>query len=203
MTMKKISGLLVTTCLVLQAAAALAAPEVGQPAPAFTAAGSDSKMHSLADYRGKYVVLEWLNHECPYVRKHYDTKNMQALQEQLTGKDVVWVSVISSAPGKQGHSTAAEANANTEAKGAHPTVVILDEEGEVGRAYEAKTTPHMFVIDPEGTLIYKGAIDDQPSFDQATVAAAKNYVRQGTGEAMSGKPVSEPVTQPYGCSIKY
>jgi peroxiredoxin len=180
-----------------------AAVEVGKPAPDFMVAGSDGKTHSLAEYKGKYVVLEWLNHGCPYVKKHYETKNMQALQKEMAGKGVVWLSVISSAPGAQGHSDAAKANADAKASEAQPAVILLDEKGEVGRLYEAKTTPHMFVIGPDGTLVYKGAIDDQPTFDKETVAGAKNYVRQAVVEATAGKPVSEPVTTPYGCSVKY
>jgi peroxiredoxin len=182
---------------------AQAAVEVGKPAPEFTVTGSDGKTHSLAEYKGKYVVLEWLNHGCPYVKKHYETKNMQALQKEMADKGVVWLSVISSAPGQQGYADAATANEQAKASDAHPAAILLDEKGTVGHAYEAKTTPHMFVIGPDGTLIYKGAIDDQPTFDKETIAGAKNYVRQAVSEATSGKPVSEPVTTAYGCSVKY
>ena len=192
-------ALAVTTVPVIADAAA----EIGQPAPEFSVTGSDGKTHALADYRGKYVVLEWLNHDCPYVAKHYDTENMQALQKETTGKDMVWLSVISSAPGKQGHSTPEKANEHASAKGAAPTAILLDEKGEVGTLYEAKSTPHMFVVDPEGTLIYKGAIDDQPTFEKETVSGAKNYVRQALAEATAGKVVSAPDTRAYGCSVKY
>ena len=192
-------ALAVTTVPVIADAAA----EIGQPAPEFSVTGSDGKTHALADYRGKYVVLEWLNHDCPYVAKHYDTENMQALQKETTGKDMVWLSVISSAPGKQGHSTPEKANEDASAKGAAPTAILLDEKGEVGTLYEAKSTPHMFDVDPEGTLIYKGAIDDQPTFEKETVSGAKNYVRQALAEATAGKAVSAPDTQAYGCSVKY
>jgi peroxiredoxin len=185
------------------AAPAMAAPEIGEPAPAFAVMGSDGNTHSLRDYRGKYVVLEWLNHECPYVKKHYDTKNMQGLQAEVAGKDVVWLSIISSARGNQGYSTPEQANANTASTGAKPTQVLLDSDGTVGKLYDAKTTPHMFVVDPEGKLIYKGAIDDDPTFEKTGVASAKNYVRQGVGEALGDTAVSEPVTKPYGCSVKY
>jgi len=187
----------------IAAASVQADVEIGKPAPAFTlpsAAGSDV---SLASQQGKFVVLEWLNHGCPYVRKHYDSGNMQRLQSELTQKGVVWLSIISSAPGKQGHSTPERAQADMAAKGAKPTAVLLDETGAVGRLYGAATTPHMFVIDPAGVLIYMGAIDDQPSFEAESVAGAKNWVRLALEDAMAGKAVSNPATKPYGCSVKY
>ena len=196
-----IAGL--TLFLMTTGPAAAASPEIGAPAPEFSAMGADGKSHALSDFRGKFVVLEWLNHECPYVKKHYDTQNMQGLQMEMTGKDVVWLSINSSAPGKQGHMTAEEAKAKQESSGAKSTHIILDSDGKVGRLYEAKTTPHMFVVDPAGELIYKGAIDDQASFDKASVEGAKNYVRQCASEAMAAGAVSEPATKPYGCSIKY
>ena len=180
-----------------------AAPEVGKPAPAFSAVGSDGKTYDLVSLKGKFVVLEWLNHGCPYVKKHYGGGNMQALQKEYTAKGVVWLSVISSAPGKQGHSTADQANAAATEHGAHPTAVLLDESGAVGRLYDAKTTPHMFVIDPNGTLVYAGAIDDQPSFESDSLAGAKSYVRAALDEAMAGKPVTVASTKAYGCSVKY
>lgn len=182
---------------------ALATPEVGKPAPAFSALGSDGKTYDLASFAGKFVVLEWLNHGCPFVKKHYGGGNMQALQKEYTAKDVVWLSIISSAPGKQGHSTAEQANSATKEQGAQPTVVLLDESGAVGHLYEATTTPDMFVIDPHGTLIYAGAIDDQPAFDPETLGTAKNYVRAALDEAMAGKPVTTPATKSYGCGVKY
>ena len=184
-------------------ATAPAAVEIGKPAPAFSATASDGRTHSLEEYRGKIVVLEWLNHGCPYVRKHYDTHNMQSLQKELTDQGVVWLSIISSAPGKQGHSTAENAAADAKQNDAHPSAVLLDETGEIGRTYEAKTTPTLFVIGADGTLIYKGAIDDQPTFVKETISGAKNYVRQAVTEARAGKPVSEPSTTSYGCSVKY
>jgi AhpC/TSA family len=182
---------------------ARASAEVGKPAPDFSVAASDGKSYSLSEYRGKYVVLEWLNHGCPYVRKHYDTGNMQSLQKEMAAEGVVWFSIISSAPGHEGHSDADKANADAKANDAHPAAILLDGKGDVGRSYEAKTTPHMFVIGPDGTLLYKGAIDDKPTFAKDTVAGAKNYVRQAISEAMAGKPVSEAITTPYGCSVKY
>jgi peroxiredoxin len=184
-------------------ATVLAAATVGEPAPAFSVQGADGKTHALDEYKGKYVVLEWLNHECPYVKKHYASGNMQSLQKDLTGQGVVWLSVISSAPGTQGHATAEKAVESAKTHDAAPTAILLDEKGEVGRAFEAKVTPHMFVIGPDGKVLYKGAIDDKPTFAKDTVAGAKNYVRQALAEATAGKPVSEPSTTPYGCSVKY
>jgi peroxiredoxin len=196
---------LVATSAVLIAGVttARASVEIGKPAPGFTLSTADGKEISLDGLRGKYVVLEWLNHGCPYVRKHYDSDNMQALQRKLTEKGVVWLSIISSAPGKQGHSTPEQALADAVAKKATPTAILLDESGTVGRLYGAATTPHMFVIDPTGALIYMGAIDDQPSFAAESLADAKNYVQLALEEAMGGKPVSTPATKPYGCSVKY
>ena len=183
--------------------AASAAVTVGQPAPAFSLPGSDGKTHALADYSGKIVVLEWFNHECPFVKKHYESQNMQKLQRDYTAKEVVWLSVISSAPGKQGHATASEAAATAKELNAAPTAVLLDETGSVGQSYGAKTTPHMFVIGKDGTLLYEGAIDDDPSFKQDKIATSKNYVRDALDETIAGKPVSEPESTPYGCGVKY
>jgi peroxiredoxin len=179
------------------------APKVGQPAPAFTATDLSGTTRSLAELKGKYVVLEWHNQGCPFVKKHYDSGNMQKLQKELTGKGAVWLSIISSAPGAQGFVTAEEEKAYLAAKQAAPTDVLFDPEGTVGRAYGAKTTPHMFVIDDKGVLIYAGAIDDNPSSDAADAATAKNYVRAAFGEASAGKPVSTASTAPYGCGVKY
>jgi len=182
---------------------ALAAPQTGQPAPEFTLTDSNGKSHKLSDFKGKFVVLEWLNHGCPFVVKHYGSGNMQGLQKEFTGKDVVWLSIVSSAPGKQGHMSPEDANKAKEEKGSASTAVLLDEDGTVGRLYDAKVTPHMFVVDPEGTLIYMGAVDDVKSTDAADIAGAKNYVKQALDEAMAGKPVSEPTTTAYGCPVKY
>lgn len=189
--------------LFLAAAAAQAAPKPGEPAPGFTLAGADGKSHSLADYRGRYVVLEWTNHECPFVKKHYNSGNMQSLQKELTGKGAAWLSIVSSAPGKQGHVGAKQALELTKSRGAAPTAVLLDPTGEVGRKYEAKTTPHMYVVAPDGTLIYMGGIDSIPSSDQADIARATPYVKVALAEAMAGKPVTEASTRPYGCAVKY
>ena len=179
------------------------AAKVGAPAPAFTATDTKGTVHRLADFKGKFVVLEWHNQGCPYVKKHYDSGNMQRLQKEWTAKGVVWLTVISSAPGKQGYVTPAEADAYVKDKSAVPTAVLLDPTGVVGLAYDAKTSPHMFIIDPSGTLIYNGAIDDKPTTDLSDVPGAKNYVSQALGEAMAGKPVSLSTTRPYGCSVKY
>ena len=192
-----------TLALALAAGTALAAPEVGQPAPAFTLTDSNGQSHNLADFKGKFVVLEWLNHGCPFVKKHYDSNNMQKLQKEYTGKDVVWLSIVSSAPGKQGHMSPAETNQAKEEKGSAATAVLLDEDGTVGQLYGAKVTPELYVINPEGNLIYAGAIDDKKSVDPADVEGATNYVKRTLDEALAGQPVSTPRTEPYGCSVKY
>lgn len=180
-----------------------AAAVVGQPAPAFTLTDTKGKQHSLADFAGKTVVLEWLNHDCPFVKKHYESGNMQALQAKETAKGVVWLSVVSSAPGKEGHHPPAKLDEMTSAKNAKPTAVLLDSDGTAGRAYGAKTTPHMFVIDGKGVLAYAGAIDDKPSTDQADVKTARSYVDAALEELRAGKPVSTSSTTAYGCGVKY
>jgi len=189
------------------AAAMQAAPvwavEVGTPAPDFSVMDTRGEPRALSALRGKFVVLEWFNPECPFTRKHYGTGNMQQLQQAYTGRGVVWLSVDSSAPGKQGHLTAEEANAFMEELDGHPTAVLLDPDGTLGRQYGAATTPHLFVINPAGMLIYQGAIDDAPSLDPADVETAANYVEQALDAALEGKPVPVPSTQPYGCSVKY
>jgi len=181
----------------------IAAPQVGQPAPEFTLTDSNGKSHKLSDFKGKVVVLEWLNHGCPFVVKHYGSGNMQKLQKEYTGKDVVWLSIVSSAPGKQGHMSAEETNKAKEEKGSAATAILLDEDGTVGRLYNAKVTPELYIVDREGTLIYAGAIDSVKSTDAADIEGAKNYVKQALDEALEGKPVSEPTTTAYGCSVKY
>jgi peroxiredoxin len=182
---------------------ATAAPIVGKPAPQFTVTDSNGKSHALADFKGKTVVLEWTNDGCPYVKKHYGSGNMQKLQKEVTAAGGVWLSIISSAPGKQGYVKGPDANQLTTSRSAQPTAVLLDPVGAIGRAYEAQTTPHMFVIDPAGTLRYMGAIDDQPSTDASTVTAARNYVREAFTAVSSGGKVAETATDPYGCSVKY
>jgi AhpC/TSA family protein len=181
------------------------AATVGQQAPTFAGKDSQGKTESLGQYRGKYVVLEWTNRSCPFTKKHYDSGNMQALQQQWTGKGVVWLTVLSSSPSHadDGYLTAGEENAYLEKVHAHPTAAILDPGGEIGRLYSAKTTPHMFVIDPEGKLIYAGAIDDKATTNTGDVKGAKNYVSAALTEAMAGQPVQVASTRPYGCSVKY
>ena len=186
----------------LLVATALAA-RIGEPAPDFTATDSNGKAQRLSDYKGKYVVLEWHNQGCPYTRKHYESGNMQRLQKEWTGKGVVWFTVISSAPGTQGYVTASAENDYVKKVNAVPTAVLLDPDGTVGHLYAAKTTPHMYIIDPKGVLIYNGAIDDHPTADQSDIPVSKNYVSLALGEAMSGKPIIDAATRPYGCSVKY
>ncbi len=176
---------------------------VNQPAPDFTAIDSNGNKHQLSDFRGKTVVLEWTNHDCPYVRKHYESGNMQALQKDATGKGVVWLSVISSAPGKQGHVSGKEANILTEKRNAAPTAVLLDESGDIGRMYRAKTTPHMYIIDSQGTLVYMGGIDNIPSANPADITRATNYVDVALRSMSNGQPIKNGITRPYGCSVKY
>ena len=180
-----------------------AAPRVGQPAPAFSGTDTQGKTQRLADYRGRTVVLEWTNHDCPYVRKHYGGGNMQALQRAAAADGVAWLTLISSAPGKQGHVSAREADTLTRDRDAAPAAVILDPSGEIGRMYAAKTTPHMYVIDQRGTLVYMGGIDDRPTADVADIPGARNHVAAALAEIKAGKPVSQAVTRPYGCSMKY
>ncbi len=184
-------------------AAAWAAPSVGAAAPAFTAVDSNGKTVSLADYKGRHVVLEWTNDGCPFVKKHYGSGNMQGLQKEFTAKNVVWLSVISSAPGEQGHVDGAAANQLTRSRGAAPTAVLLDPKGELGHLYDAKTTPHLFVIDPSGKLEYAGGIDSVASADAGDIADAVPYLKVALTEALAGKPITTPVTKPYGCSVKY
>jgi peroxiredoxin len=195
--------LVLFAALALMSFAAGAAPMLGQPAPDFTLGGADGKTYSLSGFKGKYVVLEWTNHECPFVRKHYESGNMQAQQKELTAKGVAWLSIVSSAPGKQGNVDAAKAIELTRARGAAPTAVLLDPSADVARKYEAKTTPHMFVIAPSGALIYMGGIDSVATADPDDIAKATPYVKVALAEAMSGKPVTNASTRPYGCSVKY
>jgi peroxiredoxin len=176
---------------------------VGETAPDFTVTDTRGAARSLSGLRGKFVVLEWFNQDCPFVRKHYGSGNMQRLQRAYTDRGVVWLSVNSAAPGKQGHVSPEQANALMQEKGAAPTAVLLDPDGTLGRRYGAKTTPHLFIVNPEGLLIYAGAIDDQPSTDPADVPRATNYVQQTLDAALAGKPVPVSETQSYGCSVKY
>lgn len=189
--------------LLLMTAPAFAAVTVGEPAPAFTLPAADGKTVSLSDFTGKIVVLEWFNPECPFVRKHYDGANMQGLQKEYAAKDVVWLTINSSAEDKQGHLTAETGKAALEKEGAAPAHLLLDADGKVGKLYDAKTTPHMFVIGKDGNLAYAGAIDDNPSADKADIATSKNYVKAAVDALLEGKPVETATTKSYGCGVKY
>ncbi len=176
---------------------------VGQPAPGFTLPGSDGKTHSLADYKGKTIVVEWTNPGCPFVKKWYGGGAMQKLQKEATAKGTVWIRINSSAPGKEGYETPEQAAATDREQKTAATATLLDPEGKVGRLYGAKTTPHMFVIDPKGTLVYEGAIDSIRSTDTADIPKATNYVTAALADLAAGKAVATPSTQSYGCSVKY
>jgi peroxiredoxin len=184
-------------------AAAHAAPELGKPAPDFTLSDQSGKPVKLSDAKGKYVVLEWYNKDCPFVRKHYDSKNMQSLQKKYSKKGVVWYTVVTSHEGKEGHLTAKEAAAQMKLEGMGSKGILDDSQGEVGHLYGAKTTPHMYIVDKKGDLIYMGGIDDKASADAEDIKTSKNYVASALDEAMAGKPVSKPSSRPYGCSVKY
>jgi peroxiredoxin len=188
---------------VLYACGSGAALRVGEPAPGFEGVDTGGNVHRLADYRGKTVVLEWTNHDCPYVRKHYGAGNMQAQQREAAAQGVVWLSIISSAPGKQGHVSPEEAGELTRKRKAAPLAVILDSEGRIGRAYHARTTPHMFIIDASGVLVYMGGMDSISTASPDDIPQATQYIRVALQELAAGKPVSTPVTRPYGCSVKY
>jgi len=197
---------LLTTLLTLAASTALFAadsPAVGTTAPDFSLTDSKGKTQSVSQYKGKYVVLEWFNPECPFVKKHYGSGNMQKLQEEFTGKGVVWLSIDSSAPGLEGNLTAEQANAKMTEWKTKQTALVLDPDGKAGRAYGAKNTPHMFVINPEGKIVYEGAIDSKASSNPADIAGSTNYVKVALEESLAGKTVSTANTKPYGCSVKY
>ena len=203
--MKRLAFVLAGIAVLAAVGAALAAAGavVGQAAPAFTLTDSNGQPRSLADFKGRTVVLEWWNYQCPFVGKHYGSGNMQRLQKEWTAKGVVWLTISSSAAGKQGYVDGARANALMKEKGGAQTAVLLDHDGKVGRAYGAKTTPHLFVIDARGTLVYEGGMDDKPSTDQADIATAKSYIVAALAEVTAGKPVTTPTSLPYGCSVKY
>lgn len=180
-----------------------AALTTGEAAPDFTLPDTAGQNHSLGEHKGSYVVLEWINHDCPFVKKHYDSGNMQQLQAEYTGKGVVWYSVASSAPEKQGHYTAEQWNALSAEKKSAASGVLLDPDGTVGKLYGAQTTPHMYIVDPDGKLIYQGAIDSKASTNPDDIEGSENYVKKALDEAMSGQPVSNASTKAYGCSVKY
>jgi peroxiredoxin len=203
--MRSVSGYtrLLALSAVLGFTAAAYAARVGDAAPDFSGTDTHGQTHKLTDYKGKFVVLEWTNNGCPYTKKHYVSGNMQALQKQWTGKGVVWLTILSSAPGQQGYMTASQENAYLEDEHATPTAAILDPQGVIGHLYSAKTTPHMFVIDPAGKLVYEGAIDDHATTDASDIPAAKNYVTAALTAATAGQAVTTAYTRPYGCSVKY
>lgn len=189
--------------LMFGAAPAMAAATVGQPAPAFVAVDSKGKQHKLADLKGKVVVLEWTNHECPYVKKHYGSSNMQNLQKQAKEAGVVWLSVISSAPGEQGHVDGAKADELTASRQAAPSAVLLDPQGTIGKSYDARTTPHMYVIDAQGVLRYAGGIDSIASTKPADIDKADPLFKTALDAVLKGEAVKQAVTRPYGCNVKY
>ena len=199
-----IKHLILAFCAFIMAAPAVAAtPQIGEEAPNFTVVNSNGQNVSLTDFKGKVVVLEWTNHGCPYVQKHYETHNMQGLQRKYRDQDVIWLSIISSAEGRQGHVTGEQANTLTKERKASPSAVLLDSDGTVGKLYGASTTPHMFVINKAGTLVYKGAIDDNNSANHASVQGARNYVSEALDSVLAGNNVVVTQTNPYGCAVKY
>jgi len=193
----------VVFALILATASTAWAQKVGQPAPDFSAPDLTGKAVKLSDYKGKYVVLEWVNPECPYVRRHYNSGNMPSLQKELGAKDVVWLTVNSTNQSSSEFKTPQEMQKWMSEKGASPKATLIDKDSKVGKLYDARTTPHMYVIDPQGKLIYAGAIDDKRWATEASTKTANNHVRAAVGEAMAGKPVSVSATSPYGCTVKY
>jgi peroxiredoxin len=197
---------LILTALAIFVARAIYAidvPPVGSSAPDFSLTDAKGKAHSLSEYKGKYVVLEWFNPECPFVKKHYGSGNMQKLQEEFTGKGVVWLTIDSSAPGLEGNLSAEQAEKKIAEWKTKQTALLLDPDGKAGQAYGAKNTPHMFIINPDGKIIYEGAIDSKASPNPADIPTSTNYVKAALDESLAGKPVSNPTTKPYGCSVKY
>jgi peroxiredoxin len=199
----KIATLTLSLLAAFSILAHAAGPEIGKPAPDFTLKDQAGKSHSLADFKGKTVVLEWFNYGCPFVKKHYESGNMQKLQKQAADDGVVWLSIVSSAEGKQGYLKPEEAEAKMKELNMSSAALLLDPEGTVGKAYSARTTPDMFVINGEGVLVYKGAIDDKPTPSAADIEGSKNYVVEALAEVKAGKPVTTAETKSYGCSVKY
>ncbi|MGD0799200.1 MAG: redoxin domain-containing protein [Acidobacteriaceae bacterium] len=184
-------------------ASVVSALPAGSIAPDFKGVDSNGATHSLSDYRGKFVVLEWANRGCPYEQKHYLSGNMESLQKQWTSKGVVWLSILSDGPGQQGYVTPAEENDYLKTMHASPTAALLDPTGAIGRLYQARTTPHIFVIDPTGKIVYQGAIDDQPTPDPSSLKGADNYLNDALNASMAGKSVTLAATKPYGCAVHY
>jgi len=201
--MKTKSTLTILASLATTTLLALDSPPVGSAAPDFSLTDAKGKIHSLSQYKGKYVVLEWFNPECPFVKKHYGSGNMQKLQEEYTGKGVVWLTIDSNAPGSEGNMTPEQAEKVTTAWKTHQTALLLDPEGKAGRAYGAKNTPNMVVISPEGKIAYEGAIDSKATPNPADIPSSTNYVKVALDESLAGKPVTTANTRPYGCGIKY
>ncbi|MGZ4958236.1 MAG: redoxin domain-containing protein [Methylomonas sp.] len=195
--------ILVSLIAALYAGTVRSEPVVGQPAPAFSGATADGGTLNLADLRGKTVILEWTNHECPFVVKHYESGNIPNVQKQAASQGIVWLQIISSAPGKEGYVDAATAKKLNQERGAAPANTVFDPSGAIGKLYAATNTPQLFIIDPKGTLLYKGGIDSIPSADKDDIATAENYIASALKELAAGKPISKTVTKPYGCSVKY
>src|SRR6059058_6620291 len=201
--MKTKLTLTIVASLVTTALYAFDPPPVGTAAPDFSLTDAKGETYSPSQYKGKYVVLEWFNPECPFVKKHYGSGNMQKLQQEFTGKGIVWLTIDSSAPGLEGNLTAEQANAKMAEWKTRQTALVLDPDGKAGRSYGAKNTPHMFVINPEGKIVYEGAIDSKASPNPSDIASSTNYVKVALEESLSGKTVSNANTKPYGCSVKY
>lgn len=201
--MKILISTLVLAAAAVSGSALAASAVVGLAAPAFSAQDTAGKTVRLADYKGRHVVLEWVNPGCPYVRKHYDAKNMQATQKSAADKGVVWLAVNSTAPEHGDYLVPAKLAAWMKEQGAAATATLMDEDGRLGRAYGARTTPHMYVIDPQGKLVYAGAIDDKPTSRAADIPGAVNHVNVALAESLAGKPVSTASTRAYGCTVKY
>ena len=196
----------IASALALLSSAALASATqatVGQPAPAFTVSDATGKPVSLADFKGKHVVLEWVNPGCPFVVKHYSSANMQGTQKEATAKGVVWLAVSSTAPDASDYKKPADLARWMQSQKAAATATLMDDDGKVGKAYGARTTPHMYIVDPAGTLVYAGGIDDKPSSKASDIPTSKNYVKAALAETLAGKPVTQASTKPYGCSVKY
>ncbi|NCN40707.1 thioredoxin family protein [bacterium] len=177
--------------------------KVGDKAPDFSLKSQDGVVHSLKEQQGKYVVLEWFNDGCPYVKKHYNSQNMQNIQKEIVSKGATWYSIVSSSEGKQGFLTTDKAKSLMKEKGMHSTAILLDPDGKVGKSFGASTTPHMFILDPKGLVVYQGAIDDKPSASKQSLKGAKNYVRMAFENIDAKKPIETASTSPYGCSVKY
>jgi peroxiredoxin len=201
--MKTKSILTILASLATTTLLALDSPPVGSAAPDFSLTDAKGKTHSLSQYKGKYVVLEWFNPECPFVKKHYGSDNMQKLQQEYTGKGVVWLTIDSNAPGSEGSLSADAASKVMNGWKTRQTALLLDPEGKAGRAYGAKNTPNMVVINPEGKIVYEGAIDSKATPNPADIPSSTNYVKVALDESLEGKPVTTSTTKPYGCSVKY